>query len=53
MADRATGTTHQLAPSHVRVAMGGASGTGGALDTPSSWRGGRVGVGYLHQDGDG
>ena len=41
------------APSRVRVARGGASGTGGALDTPSSWRGGSVGVGYLHLEGDG
>ena len=30
---------HLPAASHVRVARGDASGTGGALDTPSSWRG--------------
>ena len=35
------------APSHVRVARDGVSGTGGALDTPSNRRGGSVGVRYL------
>ena len=44
---------HPPAHSHVRVARDGASGTGGALDTPSSWHGGSVGVGYLHLEGDG
>ena len=44
---------HPPAPSHVRVARGGVSGTGGALDTPSNWRGGSVGVGYLLLEGDG
>ena len=44
---------HPQALSHVRVARGGASGTGGALDTPSSWRGGSVDVGYPHLEGDG
>jgi hypothetical protein len=33
------------------VARGGASGTGGALDTASSWRGGSVDVDYLHLEG--
>ena len=32
---------------------GGASRTGGALDMPSSWRGGIVGVCYLHLDVNG
>jgi len=31
-------TDHPSAPRHVRVARSGASGTGGALDRPSSWR---------------
>ena len=44
---------HPPAPSHVRVARGGVSRTGGTLDMPSSWRGGSVGVGYQHLDGDG
>ena len=44
---------HPSAPSHVRVARGGASRTGGALNTPSSWRGGRVGVCFLHLDVNG
>ena len=44
---------HPPAPSQVRVARCEASGTGGTLDTPSSWRGGSVGVGYLHLEGNG
>ena len=44
---------HPSAHSHVRVAKDGASGMGGALDTPSSWHGGSVGVGCLHLEGDG
>ena len=52
MADRATETTHHL-PAMSEWRGGGASGMGSSLDTPSSWRGGSVGVGYLHQEGDG
>ena len=39
---------HTPAPSHIRVARDGASMTGGALDTPSSWRGDSVGIGSVH-----
>ena len=39
---------HPPTPNHVRVGRGGASVWGGALDMPSSWCGGSVGVGYLH-----
>jgi hypothetical protein len=42
---------HQPAHSPARVARCGASGTGGALDTASSWRGGSVDVDYLHLEG--
>jgi len=43
---------HPCAHRHVRVSRGGASGTGGALDRPRSWRVGSVGVDYLHLEGD-
>lgn len=45
-------SAHPPAPSHVRVVRDGTSGRGGALDMPSSWRGGSVDGGYLHLEGD-
>ena len=44
---------HPSAPNHVRMARGGVPRTGGILDTPNSWRGGNVGVRYLHLEEDG
>ena len=42
-----------LVLSHVQVAKGGVSGRGGALDTPSNFHGGSVGIGYPHLEEDG
>ena len=53
MVDRATATTHQLPAMSEWQGRGSAPGMPSSLDTPSSWRGGSVGVGYLHQEGDG
>ena len=39
---------HPPAQGHVQMATGGSLATSGALDTPSSCRGGSVGVGRLH-----
>ena len=44
---------HPPTPSHVQVVTGGTLGRGGALNMPSSWHGGSVGVGYLHQEENG
>ena len=42
---------HLPNPSRAPVVRGGASGRGGALDMPSSWRVGSVGAGYHHLEG--
>jgi len=43
---------HLPTPSHAPVVTGGASGRGVALDMSSSWRGGSVGAGCHHLEGD-
>ena len=46
-------SNHPPAPNHVLVVTDGTLGRSGALNMQSSWHGASVGIGFLHQEGDG